>query len=47
MVVFMDSLLDLCFFLFSQTENLIVFIPTVAIFFCFAFSLIRRLMRSF
>lgn len=34
----------ICFMLFSRTDNLVVFVPTVCIFFCFCFALVRRLM---
>ena len=44
---FMTGLLDLVFFLFDKTENVIVIIPFVCLFFCFSLGIVRRLMRAF
>lgn len=44
---FMDGLLDLVFFLFDKTDNVIVIIPFVCLLFCFSFGIIRKLMRAF
>lgn len=44
---FMIQLLDLVFFVFDKQDNLVVFIPFAVIYFCFAFALVRRLIRRF
>lgn len=41
---FMTGLLDLVFFLFSETSNPVVFVPTFCLFFCGCWALVRRLM---
>ena len=41
---FMSGMLDLVFFLFDKSENVIVIIPFAVMLFCFTMSLIRRLM---
>ena len=41
---FVIALLDLVFFLFGKTDNVVVFVPTFLLFFCFCWSLIRLLM---
>ncbi len=46
MVDFMVGLLDLVFFLFDKTDNVVIFIPTFVLFFCFCWSLVGRLMRG-
>ena len=46
MADFVIDLLDLVFFLFDKTDNIIIFVPTFVLFFCFTFALIRRLMRG-
>ena len=43
---FVIALLDLVFFLFDKTNNVVVFVPTFVLFFCFCWALIRRLMRG-
>lgn len=43
---FVISLLDLCMMLFSCTDNLIVFVPAVSLFFCFCFGIFSYLMRG-
>lgn len=43
---FVISLLDLCMMLFSRTDNLIVFVPAVSLFFCFCFGIFSYLMRG-
>lgn len=44
---FFVGLLDLVFFLFDKTDNIVVFVPTFVFFFCFCWVLLRRLMRVF
>lgn len=46
MVEFMTGLLDLVFFIFDKTDNVICFIPFVVLMFCLTFGIIRKLMRS-
>lgn len=46
MVDFMTGLLDLVFFIFDKTDNVITVIPFVVLMFCLTFGIIRRLMRS-
>lgn len=46
MTDFVIDLLDLVFFLFDKTDNVIVFVPTFVFFFCFSWVLIRRLMKG-
>lgn len=45
MTDFFSGCFDLCTMLFSQTDNLIVFIPTFSLFFCFCWAVFRRLSR--
>lgn len=42
---FMAKLLDLVFFLFDKTENVILLVVFAVLLFCFSFSIIRRLGR--
>lgn len=42
---FMGKLLDLVFFLFDKSENVILLIMFSVLLFCFSFSLIRKLGR--
>lgn len=45
MVDFMNGLLDLVFFVFHQSDNVVVIIPFTVLYFCFTFTVIRKLMR--
>lgn len=47
MVDFMTGLLDLVFYLFDKTDNLLVVIPASVAFFLFCFLLVGRLVRRF
>lgn len=44
---FMVGLLDLVFFLFDKSDNLILIISFAILFFCAAIAIIRRLMMRF
>ena len=44
---FMLGLLDLVFFPFDKVDNVVIIIPFAVMFFVVAFSIIRRLVRSF
>lgn len=41
---FVLGLFDLCLFLFSQTSNPVVFVPTFCLWFCGCWAIVRRLM---
>lgn len=43
---FMIALLDLCLIPFSETSNLIVFVPTACLTISFLFSIVVRLMHG-
>ena len=43
---FLLSLLDLCLFPFSATDNLLIFVPTACITVLFLFTVIRLLMHG-
>lgn len=47
MDTFMHGLLDLVFFLFDKSDNIIVLIPFAVLFFCMSFAIIRYLIRRF
>ena len=47
MVEFMNGLLDLVFFVFDKTDNVIVIIPFAVLMFCYSMALLRRLIRGF
>lgn len=42
---FMEKLLDIVFFLFDKSENVILIIIFSVLLFCFSFNLIRKLGR--
>lgn len=47
MADFVNGLLDIVFFLFDKTDNVLVLIPAAVAFFCFCLFLVRRLMMRF
>lgn len=42
---FMEKLLDIVFFLFDKSENIILLVMFTVLLFCFSFNLIRKLGR--
>lgn len=44
---FIVGLLDIVFFCFDKTDNIVVFVPTFCLFFCFCFIILRRLYHTF
>lgn len=42
---FMEKLLDLVFFLFDKSENIILLVMFTVLLFCFSFQIIRKLGR--
>lgn len=42
---FMEKLLDIVFFLFDKSENIILLVMFTVLLFCFSFQIIRKLGR--